>query len=221
MYVYSGSKVASLPKMLSLYKQCIHVLQNNIDLLQEVGGVPFDILEPVLECCTPKQLSRVEEYNPNFIKLADHLWKRHCQREFKNEQQQDKESWREMYFRFFDQREQKLKTLTKNIILSQSEKPKGHQIKMAYVQGIRKPPGELRSHTESCGSSRVPFNKLSKRKLGNEERNDSGSDDVAAANTSVSGGSQPDAKKVKKIAPMMSKSLKTFKNRIGPWQSRF
>ncbi|XP_027708672.1 elongin-A-like [Vombatus ursinus] len=207
--------------MLSLYKRCIHVLQNNIDVIHEVGGVPFDVLEPVLECCTPKQLSRIEDYNPTFIKLADHLWKRHCQREFKNEQRQDDESWREMYFRLFDQREQKLKTLTKNIILSQSEKPKGHLVEMAYVQGVAKPPRELRGHPERCGSSTIPLNKLSKRKLANEERNDSESDSVAAANTSASGESQQDAKRVKKIAPVTAKSLKTFKNQAGPWQSRF
>ncbi|XP_072498585.1 elongin-A-like [Notamacropus eugenii] len=207
--------------MLSLYKQCIHVLQNNIDLLHEVGGVPFDILEPVLECCTPKQLSQVEDYNPTFIKLADHLWERHCQREFQNEQRQDDESWREMYFRFFDQKEQKLKTLTKNIILSQSKKPKGRQIQTAYVQGMAKPARDLKGHPENRGSSRVPFNKPSKKTLGNRKINDSGKDSVAAGNTSVSGRSQQDGKKMKKIAPMMAKSLKTFKNRIGPWQSRF
>uniref|UniRef100_A0A5F8HH32 TFIIS N-terminal domain-containing protein n=1 Tax=Monodelphis domestica TaxID=13616 RepID=A0A5F8HH32_MONDO len=202
MHVYSGSKMASLPKMLSLYKQCIHVLQNNIDLLHEVGGVPFDILEPVLECCTPKQLSRLEDYNPTFIELADHLWKRHCQREFKNEEHQDNESWREMYFRLFEQREEKLKTLTKNIIVSQSEKPKGRQIKMAYVQGMAKPPRELRHHPENCDSSKVPLNKLIKRKLGNGERSDSGSDNVASTNASVSGGSQQDAKKVKRMSAL-------------------
>jgi hypothetical protein len=32
--------------------------------IDEVGGVPFLILEPVLERCTPDQLLRIEEYNP-------------------------------------------------------------------------------------------------------------------------------------------------------------
>lgn len=31
MMVYSGSKTSYLPKMMSLYQQCIRVLQNNID----------------------------------------------------------------------------------------------------------------------------------------------------------------------------------------------
>lgn len=32
--------------------------------LYEIGGVPFEILEPVLERCTPEQLLRIEECNP-------------------------------------------------------------------------------------------------------------------------------------------------------------
>lgn len=31
MVVYSGSKTSYLPKMMTLYEQCIRVLQNNID----------------------------------------------------------------------------------------------------------------------------------------------------------------------------------------------
>uniref|UniRef100_A0A8C8SAQ6 Elongin-A n=1 Tax=Pelusios castaneus TaxID=367368 RepID=A0A8C8SAQ6_9SAUR len=125
MQVYSGSKTVCLSKMLTLYEQCIRVLQNNIDSLHEVGGVPFEILEPVLTRCTPEQLFRIEECNPMFIEESDHLWKKHCQKDFKNEHLLEYESWRELYVRLFSQREEKLKTLTKNIISAQSEKPKG------------------------------------------------------------------------------------------------
>lgn len=31
--------------------------------IAEVGGVPFEILEPVLERCTPEQLYRIEQSN--------------------------------------------------------------------------------------------------------------------------------------------------------------
>lgn len=33
-------------------------------MLHETGGVPFEILEPVLERCTPEQLVHIEECNP-------------------------------------------------------------------------------------------------------------------------------------------------------------
>lgn len=43
-----------------------HLFQvlSSVVVLHEVGGVPFEILEPVLTRCTPEQLFRVEECNP-------------------------------------------------------------------------------------------------------------------------------------------------------------
>ncbi|XP_032299362.1 elongin-A-like isoform X3 [Coturnix japonica] len=144
MQVYSGSKLVCHSKMLTLYELCIRVLQNNIDLLHEVGGVPFEILEPVLARCTPEQLLQVEECNPRFTEESDHLWKQHCQRDFKNESLLEYECWREMYLRLFNEREEKLKMLTKNIRSAQSEKPKGRQVKMADVTSAAKPPRNVR-----------------------------------------------------------------------------
>ncbi|NXV71598.1 ELOA1 protein, partial [Atlantisia rogersi] len=153
MQVYSGSKTVSLSKMLTLYEQCIRVLQNNIDLLHEVGGVPFDILEPVLARCTPEQLFRVEECNLTFKEQSDCLWKNHCRRDFKSESPLEYESWREMYLRLFNQREEKLKMLTKNILSAQSEKPKGRQVKLAYMTGAAKPPRNIRRQQEIHGTA--------------------------------------------------------------------
>ncbi|NXO05338.1 ELOA1 protein, partial [Rhinopomastus cyanomelas] len=153
MQVYSGSKTASLPKMLTLYEQCIRVLQNNIDSLHEVGGVPFEILEPVLTCCTPEQLLRIEEFNPTFTEETNYLWKKHCQRDFRNETLRECESWREMYLRLFNQREEKLKQLTKNILSAQSKKPKGRQVKMTCVTSTAKPPRNIHRQQEICGTA--------------------------------------------------------------------
>lgn len=61
-----------------------------------------------------------------FTEESDHLWKKHCQRDFKNESLLEYECWREMYLRLFNEREEKLKTLTRNILSAQSEKPKGN-----------------------------------------------------------------------------------------------
>ncbi|NXX27759.1 ELOA1 protein, partial [Nicator chloris] len=151
MQVYSGSKAVCLSRMLTLYEQCVRMLHNNIELLQEAGGVPFEILEPVLTRCTPEQLFRIEKCNLMLIKETDHLWKKHCQRDFKNESLLEYESWREMYWRLFNQREEKLKVLTKIILSAQSEKPKGRQVKMAYVTGAAKPPRNICRQQEIHG----------------------------------------------------------------------
>ncbi|XP_039876761.1 elongin-A isoform X1 [Simochromis diagramma] len=153
MVVYSGSKTAYLPKMMTLYEQCIRVLQNNIDSIAEVGGVPFDILEPVLERCTPEQLYRIEQSNQWFTEESDELWMRHCRRDFKRESPQEYESWRELYLRLHDEREERLRMLTQNITSAHANKPKGRQVKMAYVNSAAKPPRDVRRRQEKFGTT--------------------------------------------------------------------
>uniref|UniRef100_A0A6I8PH67 Elongin-A n=1 Tax=Ornithorhynchus anatinus TaxID=9258 RepID=A0A6I8PH67_ORNAN len=152
MQVYSGSKSAYLPKMMSLYEQCIRVLNNNIDSIYEVGGVPYSVLEPVLERCTPEQLYRIEECNHVLIEESDQLWRTHCQRDFKRERPEEFESWREMYLRLHDAREQRLLLLTQNIRSAHANKPKGRQAKMAFVNSVAKPPRDVRRRQEKFGT---------------------------------------------------------------------
>ncbi|NXU11639.1 ELOA1 protein, partial [Pardalotus punctatus] len=228
MQVYSGSKAVCLSKMLTLYEQCARILLNNIELLQEAGGVPFEILEPVLTRCTPEQLFRIEKCNLTLKKETDHLWKKHCQRDFKNESLLEYESWREMYLRLFNQREEKLKILTKNILSAQSEKPKGRQVKMAYVTGAAKPPRNIRRQQEIHGTAgpldikcKLFFLFACFKRTGIPEmrdRNNILSNLIPAGNSrsSSSGVMIQDGKKpTKKIAPIMKKSLKALRNRVG------
>ncbi|MBN3320808.1 ELOA1 protein, partial [Atractosteus spatula] len=153
MQVYSGTKTTFLPTMMTLYQQCIRALQNNIDLLYEIGGVPFEILEPVLERCTPEQLLRIEECNPVYIGETDHLWIKHCKKDFRNHQLQEYESWREMYLRLFEEREKKLKQLTQSIVSAHSGKPKGRQVKLAFINSVAKPPRDVRRQQEIHGTA--------------------------------------------------------------------
>ncbi|KAI3362669.1 hypothetical protein L3Q82_001743 [Scortum barcoo] len=153
MQVYSGAKTIFLPTMMSLHQQCIRTLQNNINLLYETGGVPFEILEPVLERCTPEQLLRIEECNPIYIGVTDHLWGKHCQRDFKHSKLQEYESWKEMYIRLSEERERKLQRLTKSIVSAHSRKPKGRQVKMAFIHTVAKPPRDVRIQQEIHGTA--------------------------------------------------------------------
>ncbi|XP_042736148.1 elongin-A-like isoform X2 [Lagopus leucura] len=223
MQVYSGSKPVCLSKMLTLYELCIRVLQNNIDLLHEVGGVPFEILEPVLTRCTPEQLLRVEECNPTFTEESDHLWKKHCQRDFKNESLLEYECWREMYLRLSNEREEKLKMLTKNILSAQSEKPKGRQVKMAYVTSAAKPPRSIRRQQGIHGTAGSVtqlhvIDKWKKRSPESRDGNNNSSNlnSASSSGSSSSNGMTQDGKKpIKKIAPIMKKTLKALKCRAA------
>uniref|UniRef100_A0AAQ4PQF0 Elongin A n=1 Tax=Gasterosteus aculeatus aculeatus TaxID=481459 RepID=A0AAQ4PQF0_GASAC len=248
MMVYSGSKTAYLPKMMTLYEQCIRVLQNNIDSITEVGGVPFDIMEPVLERCTPEQLFRIEQNNQWFTEESGELWMRHCKRDFKRESPQEYESWREMYLRLHDERKERLKMLTQNIHSSQANKPKGRQVKMAFVNSVAKPPRDVRRRQEKFGTisgssasstaAAAPFkirpattdySGESSRSFSPQLNPSPGSSRSSApggssSSSSSSGGggaagvggpAARDKPQVKKIAPMMAKTIKAFKNRFS------
>ncbi|XP_008329247.1 elongin-A isoform X2 [Cynoglossus semilaevis] len=239
MVVYSGSKTSCLPKMTSLYDQCIRVLQNNIDSIAEVGGVPFDILEPVLERCTPEQLYRIEQSNQCFTEDSDELWKRHCQRDFKSETPQEYESWREMYLRLHEEREERLRMLTQNISSAHANKPKGRQVKLAYVNSAAKPPRDIRRRQEKFGTSSGLSTAASTaaaapiqiKPVNNSEfSGESSTSSLSSSQQSSSSSSRPSAlsgggrgggnigrekPQVKKIAPMMAKTIKAFKNRFS------
>ncbi|CAL8293240.1 unnamed protein product [Merluccius merluccius] len=242
MVVYSGTKTAYLPKMMTLYEQCIRVLQNNIDSIDEVGGVPYEILEPVLERCTPEQLYRIEHCNQCFMEESDELWMRHCQRDFKRSSPQEYESWREMYLRLHDEREERLRMLTQNISSAHANKPKGRQVKMAFVNSVAKPPRDVRRRQEKFGTTttstasstaaaapikiRPATSYSSSSDAGHFSSSSSsfpqsspphGSSRSSLGGGSAVGGGPPgrDKPQVKKIAPMMAKTIKAFKNRFS------
>ncbi|XP_049592985.1 elongin A, like isoform X2 [Syngnathus scovelli] len=213
MQVYSGAKTVFLPTMMSLYQQCIRTLQNNINLLYETGGVPFEILEPVLEKCTPEQLLRIEECNPVYIGVTDHLWGKHCQRDFKDAKLQQYESWKEMYIRLSEERERKFQSLAKKIILDHSKKPKGRQVKMAFIHTVAKPPRDVRIQQEIHGTA-VQQPQQPKSSVKSQDSRSRLSNESAKNNSSSSSGTQ-DPRKKTRVAPMMAKSLKAFKKQLG------
>ncbi|XP_069052326.1 elongin-A isoform X2 [Lepisosteus oculatus] len=239
MAVYSGSKTAYLPKMMSLFEQCIRVLQNNIDSIDEVGGVPYEILEPVLERCTPEQLYRIEQCNQCFMEESDELWMRHCQRDFRRESPQEYESWREMYLRLHDEREERLRMLTQNISSAHANRPKGRQVKMAFVNSAVKPPRDVRrrqerfgtassssasaSSSSTCAPARIrPAQSYSSQFSESSAQFSSHSSPPEVPRSSSGGGASAvvghnasSKPQVKKIAPMMAKTIKAFKNRFS------
>ncbi|XP_038152217.1 elongin A, like isoform X2 [Cyprinodon tularosa] len=218
MQVYSGAKTLFLPTMMSLYQQCIRTLQNNLNLLYETGGVPFELLEPVLERCTPEQLLRIEEFNPIYIGVTDHLWGKHCQRDFKDCKLQEYESWKEMYIRLSEERERKLKKLTKTIVSAHSKKPKGRQVKMAFIHTVAKPPRDVRIQQEIHGTAvQQPHQpKCSVKHQENPMRSSCNEFNSSNSSSSIStGNNNQDPRKKTKVAPMMAKSLKAFKKQLG------
>ncbi|XP_019505656.1 PREDICTED: transcription elongation factor B polypeptide 3 [Hipposideros armiger] len=177
----------------------------------------------------------------NFLYLLwNQLWKIHCHRDFKEERPEEYESWREMYLRLQDAREQRLRLLTKNIRSAHANKPKGRQAKMAFVNSVAKPPRDVRRRQEkfgtggaavpekikikpapyTTGSSYAPFSSGSSNSFNTspeEPAYDGPSTSSAHLASVVSSTVSYDPRKptVKKIAPMMAKTIKAFKNRFS------
>jgi transcription elongation factor B polypeptide 3 len=151
--VYSGN-TKSRSQIPSLFNMCIRVLQENIEYLECTGGVPFDLLKPVLEIAKPEQLANIEYYNPYLLEDSDVLWRPHCQRKWKNKLPQELESWREMYERCTNEDEEKLNRLTKHIKHNQAVTSSGIQkTKMAYMDTMVKPPRNVMRKQDQFGTS--------------------------------------------------------------------
>ena len=116
--VFAGShRAATVSQVFSLEEICLRVLMENIDKLTSVGDAPFYLMKPVLAKCNPIQLSRIEDFNPHLVEECDELWKEHCRGEFRGQQPDDEEdeTWRDLYFRAKEERDNKLKMLTSTI----------------------------------------------------------------------------------------------------------
>lgn len=95
--VYSGVRTGQLFQVPTLMEICIRVLQKNIDAMEYTGGVPFEILKPVLERASPDQLFTFEHFNPYLMDDSDFLWEQHCGRKFRTQKREEMETWRDMF----------------------------------------------------------------------------------------------------------------------------
>merc|ERR1712013_486036 len=114
-------KHGNIKEVPRLYDQCIQVLKDNVDSIDETGNLPFDILKPVLEQASIKTLMHIEECNPYLMEDTGDLW--------------------EKYERCYMQREDKLNQLkgkVKNCY--KAEKEKHRETKMAYADIAPKAP---------------------------------------------------------------------------------
>lgn len=140
--IYSGRKSCSkgIP---SLAHCCYRVLIENIDILGPMGDTPYKLLKPVLEKCTPNQLFTIEKYNPHFLYDTNELWEIHCKRDYKLLSPLEHETWRDVYLRGFDEREEKLKNITANISASMLKATPVRQVKLAFIDSFVKPPRDV------------------------------------------------------------------------------
>ncbi|KAL9891909.1 transcription elongation factor elongin A [Glossina fuscipes fuscipes] len=151
--IYSGAKTGQILQVPSLFDLCIRILQKNIDALEYTGGVPFEVLRPVLERATPHQLLVFEDYNPYLMEDSDVLWQLHVQRNYRTQKRLENESWREMYLRCQEDQERKLNYLADSI--KQSQKIAAAPVRktqLAFVDSMVKPPRNIQRKQEQFGT---------------------------------------------------------------------
>ncbi|XP_017849244.1 transcription elongation factor B polypeptide 3 [Drosophila busckii] len=153
--IYSGVRTGQILQVPSLFDLCVRVLQKNIDALEYTGGVPFEVLRPVLERATPYQLLNVEEYNPYLMEDSDGLWQQHVQRHCRSQRREEMETWREMFLRCEEEKERKLSNLAESIKASQkiTEAPV-RKTQLAFVDSMVKPPRNVQRKQEQYGTNR-------------------------------------------------------------------
>lgn len=220
--VYSGVKTGSIMPVQSLHEMCLRVLQKNIDALEYTGGVPFEILKPVMERASPDQLLTLEHYNPYLMDDSDYLWQLHCSRKFRSHKRREMETWREMFARCTNEQEKRLSILTENIKHSQMVAVPVKQTKIAYLDSLVKPPRNVIKKQNQFGTERklvaTPAARVSSLSnvSGNVARvGDARLKTIAAIrDTAQVAAFNPSALRGPKKAPLMAKTLQLMKGRF-------
>jgi len=206
--IYSGTKrkgfFGDVP---SLFDQCIQVLKDHVDEIDEVGNLGYDILQPVLDRACPKTLMHIEDCNPYLMEETYQLWEKFVKNTFRNKEREDMESWREMYERCSIEREEKLEALKGKVKQCyKAEKNKHKETKLAYVDSAPKAPRSIRNAQAKNGTA-LPVGH-SMVAGAPRPRNQLG-DPTANASRAGVGLKKP------RVAPMMAKTMKLMKGIKG------
>ncbi|KZS14917.1 Transcription elongation factor B Polypeptide 3 [Daphnia magna] len=222
--VFSGNRSSGLAYVPSLFDCCIRVLQQNIDALEYTGGVPYELIRPVLERANSQQLFSLEDHNAYLLEDTDELWKVLCQKEYRKAVREEMETWRDLYVRCHEEREARLKSLTSNHKQSMAKATPQRTTKLAFVESLAKAPrgklGPVKPGSSAVLASMTNAKSGARPFEASANHAANGSTSVAevvkmtqsSAPRSSSSSSSSAAKKPK-VAPLMQKTLKALKNR--------
>lgn len=206
--IYSGTKrkgfIGSVP---SLFDQCIQVLKDHVDEIDEVGNLGYDILKPVLDRASPKTLMHIEDCNHYLMEETFELWEKYVKKDFRNKEREENESWREMYERCTLERAEKLEALKGKVKQCYKAEEDNHKkTKLAYVDIAPKAPRSVRNAQAKNGTA-LPVGH-SMVAGATRPRNQLG-DPTASASRAGMGVKKP------RVAPMMAKTMKLMKGIKG------
>lgn len=197
----------------TLQNLCIKVLTANINLIEEVGDTPYFLLKPVLEKCSLSQLCLIERRNPQLMEDSDELWKQIVNRTFPKCETVDNETWRECYYRLNEEKERKLKLLSRKI--TQHNREVSTPVKTALIADA-KAPREVRRrqirygihHVSQPLPSAIEISKARKEMCGKGNKGTLAILPQAVRNTSPALGSHSEKKILPKKGALMIKTLR-------------
>ncbi|KAI8636654.1 RNA polymerase II transcription factor SIII subunit A-domain-containing protein [Parasitella parasitica] len=112
----------------SLVVSCQDTLTKYLDVVSEVGCVPYSLLKSSLVHATPQQLYKIEKANPDIAAESDELWLKHCltYKDIRDDYYEhglyrEPKKWRELYLNRFKENEKK-RQLIKQKVKSQYNK---------------------------------------------------------------------------------------------------
>ncbi|KAI8390257.1 RNA polymerase II transcription factor SIII subunit A-domain-containing protein [Blakeslea trispora] len=105
----------------SLVTTCQDTLTKYLDILTDVGCVPYSLLKPSITHATAQQLYRIEKANPDIAAESDELWLKHCLlfKDIRDEHEQglhqDPKKWRELYLHTHYENERKRQMIKEKV----------------------------------------------------------------------------------------------------------
>lgn len=141
--VFAGRRRKIGEDVPTLVQMCQSVLVANVDMIDHVGIVPYNLLAPALNHATTDQLRRILDANPMLAEDADEIFHELVKKEFEKYADREKDgwTWREMYDKLVERKNKKdnakLEMLTSRIGKAHTGTNQGRQtmvIDMAHTR---------------------------------------------------------------------------------------
>uniref|UniRef100_G1QAK0 Uncharacterized protein n=1 Tax=Myotis lucifugus TaxID=59463 RepID=G1QAK0_MYOLU len=212
--VFSGSKRAGQRKMITMLQQCVQTPQNNVNLLSQLRGVPCSLLQHAVESDTPEEPPGLEEHHEAPAAETDPFWKQQqCHRALEKAR-------REEHTAQLQPQEQEVPEL---VLYLSANRPQDPPAKRAFSESSERG-GAGAALQEKAPPAPAPAADTRKERKGRspqlsphpweaggqrpEEAWDSHFSPILTLGVSF----KPRMKKpVKKMAPLMAKSIKDYK----------
>ncbi|KAI0063419.1 hypothetical protein BV25DRAFT_1854480 [Artomyces pyxidatus] len=125
----------------TLVQYCIKVASLHVESISSLGdNVAYELVRPILECCSPDTLLRLEEASPHLKRDTNDIWKQQCIRTYAiasepyaNGSFDAPASWRDQFYTFRDTEAKRLEAIGSRIRsqrLEAEERKKEKEIKL-------------------------------------------------------------------------------------------